>query len=441
MGHSHSHDASAGPPLRGRTAVVLAAILGPCAVVTLVAVVLLWPHSPKHRPNLGTAPTQVNGQVLSVTHTTCPPSAPGDTPAGQQCGSTQVQLTSGKDAGHRVTTGIPSGPGSPQITPGDSVVLVYQSDADPARPYQIIDQQRTTSLWLLAVAFVAPLIAFGRWRGVSALAGLALTFAVLLFFIVPGILAGESPLLVAIAGSSAIMLSVLFLTHGVNLPTANAVVGTLASLVLTGILGAVFSAAASLTGISSDDTTFLTTTFPGVDMRGLLLAGIVIGSLGVLPDVTVTQAVTVAELAEANPAYGFRQLYTAATRVGRAHIASVINTIILAYAGASLPVLLLISAANQPIAQLITGQPIAEELVRSGVGTLGLIAAVPVTTALAALAASRLPDRAARSATPHGHTAAPVEPAAPAVPPAPGSPARGRHAVRGSATAPPWPPT
>jgi uncharacterized membrane protein len=375
----------------GRTAVVLASILVPCAVVTLVAGVLLWPHSPAHRPNLGTAPTQVNGQVIADTRTKCPPSAPGDTPAGQLCGSTQVQLTSGKDAGHRVTTGIPFGPGSPQVAPGDSVVLVYQADGDPARPYQIIDQQRTASLWLLAVAFVAPLIAFGRWRGVSALAGLALAFAVLLLFIVPGILAGQSPLLVAITGSSAIMLSVLFLTHGMNLPTANAVVGTLASLVLTGILGAVFSAAASLTGISSDDTTFVTTTFPGVDMRGLLLAGIVIGSLGVLPDVTVTQAATVAELAEANPAYGFRQLYKAATRVGRAHIASVINTIILAYAGASLPVLLLISAANQPIGQLITGQPIAEELVRSGVGTLGLIAAVPVTTALAALAASRLP--------------------------------------------------
>jgi uncharacterized membrane protein len=120
----------------------------------------------------------------------------------------------------------------------------------------------------------------------------------------------------------------------------------------------------------------------------------VIGSLGVLDDVAVTQSVTVSELATANPAYGFRQLYRSATRVGRAHIASVINTIILAYAGASLPLLILIVAANQPLGQVLTNQQIAEELVRSGVGTLGLIAAVPITTALAALAAGRQADKA-----------------------------------------------
>jgi uncharacterized membrane protein len=144
--------------------------------------------------------------------------------------------------------------------------------------------------------------------------------------------------------------------------------------------------------VSSDDTTFVSAEFASVNMRGLLLAGIVIGSLGVLDDVAVTQSATVTELAEANPSYRFRQLYRAATRVGRAHIASVINTIILAYAGASLPLLILIAAGNQPLGQVVTNQQIAEELVRSGVGTLGLIAAVPITTALAAFAARRLPE-------------------------------------------------
>jgi uncharacterized membrane protein len=143
--------------------------------------------------------------------------------------------------------------------------------------------------------------------------------------------------------------------------------------------------------VSSDDTTFVSAQFANVNMQGLLLAGMVIGSLGVLDDVAVTQSATVSELAEANPAYGFKQLYRAATRVGRAHIASVINTIILAYAGASLPLLILIAAGNQPLRQVLTNQQIAEELVRSGVGTLGLIAAVPITTALAAAASRRLP--------------------------------------------------
>jgi hypothetical protein len=135
------------------------------------------------------------------------------------------------------------------------------------------------------------------------------------------------------------MLTVLYLTHGFNPTTSIAVAGTLISLTITAVLSAAATAATHLSGVADETSNFLTITQGEVNMRGLLLAGIVIGSLGVLDDVTVTQSVTVTELAQANSGYGFRQLYRAATRIGRAHIASVINTIVLAYAGASLPLM------------------------------------------------------------------------------------------------------
>ncbi|HET8661453.1 MAG TPA: YibE/F family protein, partial [Micromonosporaceae bacterium] len=221
-------------------------------------------------------------------------------------------------------------------------------------------------------------------------AGLAVTFSVLLLFIVPAILNGQAPLLVAIVGSAVIMLSVLFLTHGFTLTTAIAVLGTLASLTVTGVLSAVSTWATRLTGVASEEASFLNVAFQDVNMQGLLLAGILIGSLGVLDDVCVTQAATVTELARANPDLTYGQTYQAATRIGRAHIASVINTIILAYAGASLPLLILLAAGDQPVGELLTSQFLAEEIVRSAVGTIGLITAVPITTALAALAARPL---------------------------------------------------
>jgi uncharacterized membrane protein len=282
--------------------------------------------------------------------------------------------------------------------------MTYFADSFGALGYQIVDHQRGNQLWALAIALALAVIAFGRLRGLAAIAGLAVTFTILLWFIVPAILAGRSPLLVAIVGSAAIMIIVLYLTHGLRRSTTVAVIGTLASLTLTAILAAVSVAATHLSGIGGEDA-FNVGLTTNINMQGLLLAGIVIGALGVLDDVTVTQAVTVDELAVANPAYGFRQLYGAATRVGRAHIASVVNTIILAYAGASLPLLLLIATSAQRTGRILTNQALAEELVRSMVGTIGLIAAVPITTTLAAaltVRARRAADRvpAPRAAPP-----------------------------------------
>lgn len=225
---------------------------------------------------------------------------------------------------------------------------------------------------------------FARWRGVTSLIGLAVTFGILLFFVVPAILGGASPVLIAIVASSAIMVTVLYLTHGFSLATTVAFVGTLASFILTGFLSWLSVKGLHLSGVTDDISMSLESTF-AVDMRGLLLASIVIGTLGVLDDVTVTQAVTVRELAHANPDATVGELFRAGSRVGHSHIASVVNTIVLAYAGASLPVLILVVAGNDSFAAVVTTQFISQEIVRSVIGTIGLIAAVPITTGLAAI--------------------------------------------------------
>jgi uncharacterized membrane protein len=239
---------------------------------------------------------------------------------------------------------------------------------------------------VIAMIVLWPALALGRLRGLSSLAGLAVSFLILLYFLIPALLDGSPPLLIAVVGASAIMFAALFLTHGVTVQTAVAIAGTLASLILTGVLGAAFTSALHLTGVSGEDDSLLSATLGSVDTRGLLLAGIVIGALGVLDDVTVTQAETVAELAAAGVA-SRRTLYRAAGRVGRAHVASAVNTIVLAYAGGSLPVLLLIAAGNQPLGSLLTGQFLTQEIMRSAVGTVGLVASVPITTALGVLVA------------------------------------------------------
>jgi uncharacterized membrane protein len=363
--------------------------------------VWLWPDS--KAPAVGEAGTQqVNGVVTTVDTQPCP--TPSGTASqsrapstGAVCGTSQVRLTTGDLAGNTFTVQLPSGVGSPAVHVGDKVVLTYSPGNEAGSRYAIIDHERGTQLWVLLIAFVLAVVAFGRWRGVTALFGLGFTFAVILVFVIPAILGGKPPLAVAVVGSSAIVLVVLYLTHGLGRATTVALAGTLVSLLLTGLLSALAVGAMQLSG-AEDESSFILGQSHGVDLRGLLLAGIIVGSLGVLDDVTVTQAVTVEELALANPSLGGWQLYAAATRVGRAHIASVINTIVLAYAGASLPLLVLIVALDDPIGQVLSDQLVATELVRSAVGTIGLIAAVPITTAAAAYVARprRAPSRPQR---------------------------------------------
>ncbi|GAA1941699.1 YibE/F family protein [Nocardioides hwasunensis] len=374
MGAHHHRRADPSGSRLHRTAAL--AVVAPLALLTLVALVWLWPSSTTLGATDAGAP-EVPGRVTAAVVETCPDGAPEEV---QRCGRVRVVLETGEE----VTAPLPGGLGEPDVEVGQDVLLL-RSESPDGVTWSVVDHQRGTGLWLLAAAFVLALVAFGRWRGVSALVGLGATFAILTLFVIPAILGGENPLLVAVVGSSAVVLVVLYLTHGLSLSTTVAVLGTLASLALTGLLAAVAVAGLHLTGVTDDLSASVGLT-QGIDMRGLLLAGIVIGSLGVLDDVTVTQAATVDELARANPAYGFRQLHRAGSRVGRAHVASVVNTIVLAYAGSSLPLLVLMVADNGSLAAVVPSQVVAQEVVRSAVATIGLIAAVPMTTALAAWA-------------------------------------------------------
>ncbi|WP_079141787.1 YibE/F family protein [Streptomyces sp. LUP30] len=425
-GHSHGHSHSHGPaaPVSRHLRKVIAAILIPFGVAVLVGLVVLWPGgAPAHeRTGVGFDRQTQQATVAKVVSVSCASvNASGQTPTGDTstaAGSSAQQQAKGtcKRATIRVDTGDDKGrtfteiiqpDQSRQLDQGEKVVVAYEPSAPKDLQYSVADVNRRIPMSVLAGIFAVAVVVVGRLRGVMALVALAISFLVLNFFVLPAILQGSNPLVVAVVGSSAIMLIALYLCHGLSARTSVAVLGTLVSLLLIGILGSVFIDWAVLTGNTDDNTGLIHGLYPSIDMSGLLLAGIIIGSLGVLDDVTVTQTSAVWELHEANPSMGRRGLYRAGIRIGRDHIASVVNTLVLAYAGAALPLLLLFSIAQSSVGAVANSELVAEEIVRTLVGSIGLVASVPVTTLLAALVVS-----ADRPGT--GSAAVPVPAATPA---------------------------
>ncbi|MBB5119793.1 hypothetical protein AF335_12675 [Streptomyces eurocidicus] len=402
-GHGHSHAHSHGPPspVSGRLRKVIAAVLIPFAVAVLAGLVVLWPGgTPPHtHTGLGVDQHTETGRVVKIEEQDCvkaggqpqgggglPQSGGPPKPQGP-CEKSEIEVTSGPDKG-RTFVELVQPNASRRYEVGQKLVLSYAPKAPKNLQYAVADVDRTLPMALLAGVFALAVVVVGRLRGLFALAALVISFGVLTLFILPAILQGSDPLLVAVIGGSAIMLIALYMCHGLNARTSVAVVGTLTSLTLIGLLGSLFTDWAHLTGDTDDQTGLVHGLYPGIGIQGLLLAGIIIGSLGVLDDVTVTQTSAVWELKEADPTASWRKLYGAAMRIGRDHIASVVNTLVLAYAGASLPLLLLFSIADSGITTVATSEIVAEEIVRTLVGSIGLVASVPVTTALAALVVS-----------------------------------------------------
>ncbi|MFC3895924.1 YibE/F family protein [Lentzea rhizosphaerae] len=382
MGHGHGHShAQPAEPASQRVRTLLMWLLVPLALATIVGAALLYPfgHEQKTGAAIGLHQKPVEAVVTGM-QANC----------GDKCIAITVRMTDGDASGQSVTIPSPQGPGAPHFQVGDEVVLSYSgSQPQAAESYQIVDFQRGWSLAVLALLFAGAVLLLGRWQGLAALGALLLSFAVLALFIMPSILAGENPLLVAVVGAGLIMFVVLYLTHGVSARTSTAVLGTLVSLALIGVLGALFSVVSKLTGLDEDTVNLVTLLGTDIDTRGLLLAGTLIGALGVLDDVTVTQTSAVWELRRANDKLTWRELFAAGSRIGRDHMSSVVNTLVMAYAGAALPLLLAISLAGRSMGEVLTAQQIAQEIVRTLVGSIGLVAAVPVTTALAALVAVR----------------------------------------------------
>ncbi|XDV65227.1 YibE/F family protein [Streptomyces sp. R33] len=406
-GHSHGHSHSHGPaaPVSKHLRKVIAAVLIPFAVAVFAGMVVLWPGgAPAHeRSGVGFDRQTQQGRVVALEQVDCksvnasqvPPTGNVSTPEGREaqaaqtgeCKKATIEVGTGSDKGRTFFEIVQ--PGAPrQLENGQEVVVAYAPDAPRDLQYSVIDVNRKLPLAVLAGLFAVAVVVVGRMRGVFALVALVVSFGVLTLFILPAILQGSNPLLVAVIGASAIMLIALYMCHGLSARTSVAVLGTLVSLLLIGLLGSVFVDWAFLSGNTDDNTGLIHGLYPDIDMSGLLLAGVIIGSLGVLDDVTVTQTSAVWELHQADPAMGSRSLYRAAIRIGRDHIASVVNTLVLAYAGAALPLLLLFSIANSSMGSVANSELVAEEIVRTLVGSIGLVASVPVTTALAALVVS-----------------------------------------------------
>lgn len=384
----HNHSLPEGR-LSTRATRWLVIAIAPLLVATVVGLVILRPtgDGPDVSTNLGVPADLVNGTVTRVEEDQC--SAGAEVASAIQCARVAVTLTSGPDDGRIVTLDWTGGGGSPILEEGDRIVLGHvtdlPADAPPDADYYFADFQRRTPMIWLALLFAIAVVALGRLRGLRALIALGLSLLVLVKFVLPAILDGSSPVLVAIVGSAAILVAALFLSHGLNVRTATAVLGTLVSLGITGVLAVVFVRATQLTGLASEEAGYLQAMASQINLEGLILGGIIIGSLGVLDDVTVTQASAVWELHQANPALGFGGLYRSALRIGRDHIASTVNTLVLAYAGASLPLLILFTESQIRLGNVLTGEVVAVEVVRTLVGSIGLVASVPVTTALTAL--------------------------------------------------------
>jgi uncharacterized membrane protein len=276
------------------------------------------------------------------------------------------------------------------LAEGDTVLVTIGVRPDGILTVYFVDFVRINSiLWLTAI-FVITILIISRWKGLRSLLSMAFSLTVIIGYIIPHILAGEDPLRVSISGSVILLAVTLYLTYGWNLKTHAAVLSMVIVLLITGTLAGLFVLITRLTGSGDENSLFLLQMLnTQINLRGLLLGGMIIGALGVLDDLVTTQASAVFELHHANPSLGFRPLFKSAMRIGQDHVAATVNTLVLAYAGASLPMLLMFSLGRGDFGTLINFEFVAEEIVRTLVGSLGLVTAVPLTTMIAIFFALR----------------------------------------------------
>ena len=384
----------------GRLALVLTGLL---ALGTAIGVAALWPGDNRDQTLERLLQTRAEqGEVTVIKGTTCLSKRYDD------CRLITVRLESGDFSGAETTFKVGDGGYAPRVDVGDQVSVLPPRNPSALQPgsaeghYTLGPPDRDAPLLWLAAAFAILVAAIAGWRGLRSIVGLALSVVVVFAFIVPAILDGRPALLVALVGAFAVMLLTTISAHGLGAKSVAAILGTAASLVITLLLAEWGTDLVGLTGFSSQNSQYLRFALPDVSLEGLLLAGIVIGTLGVLDDVTVSQASTVMALRRANPAQRGRELFREALGVGRDHVAATVNTLVLAYVGASLPLLLVFGIGSVDIGTAIDGEAVAEEITGTLVGSIGLVAAMPLTTALAALLAARLPVEAIGDDH-HGH--------------------------------------
>jgi uncharacterized membrane protein len=374
------------------TVMAMIAALGVILAATVIGLVANWPRDRTIDPPRSLVrPKTERAEVVALAAERC------RVPGRSGCRRVTVELESGKDKGERASFTVGDATSDVRLDVGETI-RVYENPLPEGAVlggvrvdrYGFADFERRSPLLWLAAGFAVLVLLTGRLQGLRALLGLAASLLVVVFYIVPAILDGRSPTGVALFGALAVMFVTIPLAHGVSAKTAAACLGTAASLLLTLGLADLFTDLAHLTGLASEEAIFLRASVGDISIQGLLLAGMVIGALGVLDDLTVSQASTVMALRRANPALRFRRLFTSALAVGHDHIAATVNTLVLAYAGASLPILLIFSLGGTSFSDAVNTEAVAEQIVATLVGSIGLIAAVPVTTGLAALLATSL---------------------------------------------------
>ena len=394
---------------------ILVVVLIPLAIWTVVGLIALWPGNISSHVNPEMAGYNVQGvtypsaRITGLAQISCE-GLSGSTPgvSDTRCANATAELLDGDDQGKSVTVPLSDAIYSSGVKVGQEIILIrVPPDADRPAEYQFSDFERRTPLIFFSLLFVLVVIAVARWRGFASLIGLGFAGFILVKFMFPALVTGTNPLLVGLIGSSAIMFVVLYAAHGFSARTSTALVGTLFGLVTAALLGWGATHWAHLTGVSAEDDYILSAAAPDMSLTSVVLCGIIVAGLGVLNDVTITQASAVWELADSDP--NQKRLFSKAMRIGRDHIASTVYTIAFATAGASLPVLLLIAIYNRPLFQVLQTEQFAAELIRTMVGSIGLILAVPLTTAIGVAVV-----RASRNAKPPGvptaRSAAPADP-------------------------------
>jgi uncharacterized membrane protein len=358
--------------------------------VTIAGLAALWPHgSLRHSTQFG--PIHTISAVAKRVET-----VPCKLSASQTCNVAHVEILQGRDKGRETMLTTVAAVGSLDVATGDRI-RVYKNavppGAKPTEAYSFADFDRRGAMLWLGIGFVVLLLATGRFHGFRALIGLLASLVIVIKFIVPAILHGSSPLAVAIVGALAVMCVMMPLSYGLGAKSLAAWLGTAVSLLLAAGLAYTFAHLAHLSGASSDESVYLGASQSRLSLQGLLMAGMVIGALGVLVDLTVSQSSTVIALRRVNPTLRFGGLFRGALEVGHDHIAATVATLVFAYAGAALPVLLIFSVGGTSFTDAVNGEAVADEVIAALVGSIGLIASMPITTALAALLATRMSDR------------------------------------------------
>lgn len=387
MGSGHDHDLGgvAGHWSQWTSRPLLLSALAAVALATLATatgLVLLWPDGSGGRTardaarEIGLASEQLPATVESVTEEACA--------VDTVCRTIVVVVHDGPDAGALVSldefdTGERSYTAGLDV--GDDLIVSYEPTT---ASYFYGDRDRRQPLAALAVVFVLVVVALARVRGLLALAAMGFTLVLLVAFVAPAVLDGSDPLLVCVVAASAIAIVTLYLTHGFTPGTTMALAGTLSALALTLAVSWFSFGLFEFTGLATEEGLTLPFLSGDLDLPALLLGGAILGALGALDDVTVTQVATVAELHHRNPDLSRRQLLASGLRVGREHIAATVNTLLLAYVGASLTLILLFAATDQSLDMVINSEIVAVEIARTLCGSIGLVAAVPLTTGLAA---------------------------------------------------------